>query len=94
MSRIEADIALELEPGELKVGCSDFGPVWDRGSLPYTPGLLHQVSKPYQGLSQGGQRGCALPLGFSGKQVAQGIVLSLLIQWSRVRFPGKPVGGQ
>ena len=29
-----------------------------------------------------------------GEPVAQGIVLGLLIQCSRVRFPGKSVGGQ
>ena len=28
-----------------------------------------------------------------GEPVAQVILLGLLIQWSRVRFPGKPVGG-
>ena len=46
------------------------------------------------GVGTGGATVAMAPSLFSGEPVAQGIVLGLLIQWSRVRFPGKSVGGQ
>ena len=61
MSRIEADITLELEPGELKVGCSDFAL--------FRTGAVY----PIRDLAKGGREGAPSPWGFQGSQWLRGL---------------------
>ena len=63
-------------------------------TLPFANAL---VTTPYQSIMIGLRHDLALwdpGTRAVGEPVAQGILLGLLIQWSRVRFPAKPVGGQ